>query len=345
MKGASFVHLCFIDFGPLFSPASPQARAIFELSIGTTLVLLVILAIVVGVLCVALWRFRATDGDAPQIYGNKVYEALWTAIPFCIVIVLTVGGGWAMMKSHDPNVGGQAPDVVVIGHQWWWEVQYPKAPANLVTANEVHLPVGRDSLILLQSADVIHDFWVPQLGPKQDMLPGPLEVAPSRDVPTGRHLGDTYLVMNPDQPGVYDGTCAEFCGNDHAWMRIRVRADNAADFDRWEQADAKAEPAPHSADAQAGAALFVSKSCVDCHSVPGTHMIGMAAPDLSWLADRTTLGSGRMPNSPEDLAKWLTDPQQWKPQCNMPNFHLTPVEIRELVAYLWRPAEHEEVRP
>ncbi len=325
-----------------------------------------IFVIVAGALTYIVFRFRARasdDGEPRQIYGNKALEWTWTFIPLGIVTLLTVLMTRSMLETHSEPAQDRRPDIVVTGHQWWWEVRYP---SGVVTANEVHVPVGVRSLVRLDAADVIHDFWVPELGPKEDMVPG-------------QH---NFVWLEPEQPGVYTGACAEFCGNEHGWMRIRVIAQTPQDFDAWQKAEAvafteaastaspaTASPAPAESasplvptpslsasaapssspnpDAQApmatrsglqaqGAALFAGKTCINCHRGPDMTSGPNVAPDLTWLGDRLTLGAGVMQNNPQTLADWLRNPQQFKPQCYMPNFHLTEDEVQALTAYLWR---------
>jgi cytochrome c oxidase subunit 2 len=262
-------------------------------------------------------RFRATgpdDPEPPQIHGHRGLELTWTLIPLAIVTVLTVLTAGTILRTHPEPT--QAPDVEIIGHQWWWEVRY--SPSGLITANEVHVPVGRKTLIKLATADVIHDFWVPALGPKEDTTPGE----------------NSYLWIEPSRAGVYQGACAEFCGNQHAWMLTRVIADDPATFQAWIKAETSAPPLPP--EASKGQQLFATLACVNCHRGPGMATGPTAGPDLTWVGARQTLGAGVLQNSPGALARWLQDPQSIKPQCQMPDFHLTPGQVAELTAYLWR---------
>jgi cytochrome c oxidase subunit 2 len=221
-----------------------------------------------------------------------------------------------MVNASPPIPANETPDVIIIGHQWWWEFQYPKL--NITTANELHVPLRTRLLAEVRSADVIHSFWVPQLGPKIDATPG---------FPT-----NTWI--QADMPGTYQGTCVEYCGAEHANMRITVVAQTETDFNAWVQQQQVVPPIPTSGEAATGYQLFLQLTCSNCHTIAGTTAQGTVAPDLTHVADRMTLGSGVIPNSPAYLASWLADPQTIKPECLMPNLHLTTDQINALVAYL-----------
>ncbi len=205
----------------MFSPNSPQAQTLINFFYWTTGIGAVILLIVsVGVFYSA-FRYRSArrPGEPPQISGNRNLELIWTGAPVILLIVL-FGFAVNIMLKIDPDPlppAQQQPDVVVTGYQWWWHVAYPQT--GVVTANEIHIPVGKQVLFQLQGGDVIHSFWVPQLGPKRDMIPG----------------NTNHLWLRADTPGVYLGACSEYCGTQHAWMRIRVIAQPQAEFDQWLQ--------------------------------------------------------------------------------------------------------------
>jgi cytochrome c oxidase subunit II len=309
--------------GPLvaFDPHAPEARAISSL-FGETLILCAVIgAIVAGLVGYCIFRFRARSGDAEptQVHGNRRLEVLWAVIPLGIVVWLFVLTANAMTVADAPV--DRAPDLVVTAHQWWWEARYAQ---GAVTANEIHIPVGKQLLVGIESADVIHDFWVPQLGRKLDAIPG--------------HPGAIWI--EADAPGRYLGACAEFCGAEHAWMRIVVVAESQADFDAWqahEQQPPQSPPnQPNQIDeaASRGAKLFNDRTCVTCHALAHTGHEPRIAPSLTHLAERETLGAGVLPNTPAELAHWLRDPQGVKPGCHMPDLQLTDAEVTDLVAYL-----------
>jgi cytochrome c oxidase subunit 2 len=303
--------------GSTFDPHSPEAVAICTLFGRTLGVCAVIGAVVAGLVVTCILRFRASKRpDVPvQTHGNRSLEIAWTLVPLAIVVGLFVLTAGAMAASDPP--GDRAPDIVVVGHQWWWEARYA---SGAVTANEIHVPVGKDLLVRVESTDVIHDFWVPQLGRKVDAVPGhPYSIS-----------------MQADAPGTYRGACAEYCGSEHAWMRILVIAQPQAEFDAWDrhQRQPAALPALPSAEATRGEVDFRGKTCVSCHAIGGERPPAQVAPDLTHLAQRTTLGAGVLANDPEKLALWLHDPQGVKPGSHMPDLHLSEPEVNDLTAYL-----------
>jgi cytochrome c oxidase subunit 2 len=301
---------------PIFQPASAQVGEIAHLF---TMVLVIcggILAIVTGLVIYCAIFFRRKEGAAEprQIFGQKKLEIVWTAVPVCILIVFFILTVKAVSFSDPP--ADQKPDLIVIGHQWWWEVRYPNL--GITTANEVHIPAGKKLLVLLKSADVIHDFWVPQLAHKMDMVPG----------------HPNHIWLEADTPGTYQGSCGEFCGAQHAWMRFVVIADTEAQFADWTKQQLEPSPNPSGAAALHGEQTFNQMVCASCHSLSGVSTNKYAAPDLSHLADRQTLGAGVLENTPENLALWLKNPAAIKPGCRMPNLKLTGAQVTNLVDFL-----------
>lgn len=299
------------------APASPQAAAIARLFGGTLIFLGVILILVVFLVTYALVRYRERPGgpEARVVFGSRKLEIVWTGIPILSLIILSVFVAWTMHVG-DPPDPDDPPDLRIIGHQWWWELHYVKSGA--VAANEIHLPVGQRLLVQIESADVIHDFWVPQLARKMDAVPG----------------HPNHIWVEADHPGTYLGVCAEFCGNEHAWMRFQVIAEPPDQFAGWLRAQVQLPPAPTSADSQSGQKLFIERTCSNCHAVAGTPANQRIGPDLTHIAGRRLLAGGALENTPENLAVWLHDPNIFKPSSNMPNLKLPQNEIRQLVAYL-----------
>lgn len=303
---------------PTFAPVSPQAHALTVLMSGVFLVLLGIFLLVTTLVIVFSWRYRERPGapEARQIFGSNKLEIIWTLIPAGILAVFSIFM-IAADRTVEPVIApGRTPDLQVIGHQWWWEINYPAS--GVVAANEIHIPIGKPILIDLRSADVIHDFWAPQLGRKIDAVPG--------------HPNTVWI--EADTAGTYMGVCAEFCGAEHAWMRFRVVAQNQDDFDAWQRAQLATPPAPSSPEALAGAKLFADKTCVNCHTIAGTAGNQTEGPDLTHLGGRTMLAGEAAQNTPEELFRWLKKPDAIKPLSHMPNFKLTDDEAHELVAYL-----------
>lgn len=302
---------------PIFDPVSPQAAAMERVSTVGFVVSAFIFAGVTLWIALALIRYRARPGS-PELekiaFGNHRIEIAWTLVPVLIVAYLFIVTAQGMRLS-DPTVT-RAPDVIVTGHQWWWEIQYPRS--GVVAANEMHIPVGQKLYIRLESADVIHDFWAPQLGRKMDMIPG--------------HPNAIWI--EADRPGTFQGSCGEYCGNQHAWMRFTVYADSPQDFARWEQAQLRPVAATAAGPALAGRRLFTTLTCVNCHALKGTGASARYAPDLTHFASRSTFGAGVSPNTADALTRWLRNPQDIKPGCLMPNFQLQPDQVANLVAYL-----------
>jgi len=292
------------------APASPQAAAISNLFVGTLIFLAAILTLVAFLVIYAVIRYRdrPETPEAQQIFGWRRLEIIWTVVP---ILSLAVLAGFMMrtMIAGDPPTTGAKPDLRIVAHQWWWEIYYLKA--GVVTANEIHIPVGKRLLVDFRSADVIHDFWAPELGRKIDIVPG----HPNR------------LWIEADHGGTYLGVCAEFCGNEHAWMRFMVIADPPDEFAAWIKQQAAAPPNPVTADEQRGAKIYRENICTNCH-------LRNVGPDLTHVASRRTLAAGALENTPENLKAWLRDPDDFKPGSNMPNFKLSDDDVRALVAYL-----------
>ncbi len=307
----------------IFNPVSTPAFAIRELSFLVLGLSAVIFVIVAGLAAYILFRFRSRAGDErrepPQVYGSDRIELAWTVVPFLIVVVLflvTARYIYGIERRPQPP---DALEVAIVGNQWWWEIRYPKL--GIVTANELHVPVSdatrpAPTFITLQSADVVHSFWVPQLAGKMDVIPNR----------TNR------VWIDPRTPGTYVGQCAEYCGVQHAWMLLRVVVQPREEFDRW--VVAQQAPVPDDPAVRAGARLFASLSCINCHTVRGTPANGLFGPDLTHLMSRTTLGAGAARNTPEKLRAWVDDPASMKPGALMPAMKLSSDELSQLTAYL-----------
>jgi len=308
---------------PPFHPVSQQAHAISELFVFVLILSAVVFAGILGAVSYIVWRYRhsraGNAGDPRPMFGHSRIEIVWTAIPIAIVGVLFVLTLEAMRASDPAPPPGRPADIVIVAHQWWWEIRYPAA--GVVTANDLHLPVGTKQFVELESADVIHDFWVPRLGRKLDMVPGR----------TGR------LFLDADSAGTYFGACAEYCGNEHAWMRLRVTAEPPAAFASWLAAQQRTAATPDAASDSLvvqGAALFTSLTCASCHAVRGTQDAARVGPDLTHLASRPALAAERLPNTPANLRRWIAEPDLVKPGSYMPNLHLSGPDLDRIVAYL-----------
>jgi cytochrome c oxidase subunit 2 len=298
-------------------PASQQARDIDTLFQIVMAISAVIFLVVAGLVLYNAFRYRRRPGDGlpRQDFGDTKLEVAWTIIPLFIVTVMFFLSV-RTMHAVDPPPLDQPPDIAIVAHQWWWEVRYPSSGA--ITANEIHMPTGKNLLLRVTSADVVHDFWVPQLAQKIDAIPNRMN----------------YAWISVDRPGLYLGTCAEYCGAEHAWMRIRVVGQPPEDFARWENAQVAPAVNPGGELAAKGFALFMDLPCANCHRIAGTPADADIGPDLTHLMSRRTLAAGVFDNTPANLAKWIADPQKYKPECNMPDLQLTTEERKDLTAYL-----------
>lgn len=299
---------------PSFDPVSPQGLSITNLFWFELIVSGLLLALVIGVLVTALVRFRARPGDAtdpPQVHGNRRLEVVWTASPvvlLAIVFVLVI----ASMRTVDAEPPGAQP-LFVIGHQWWWEYIY--ADRQVTTANELHVPTATPLQVNLESIDVIHSFHVPQFGWMQDLVPGKAN----------------HMSIVVDRPGVYDGYCNQYCGLQHAWMRVRVVAEPADQFNAWMQRQRQ----PVTPSGAPGEQVFLQNTCVACHAIRGLPANGNVGPDLTHMGSRATLGAGVVENTPDNLRRWIGNPQAIKPGVLMPPYrNLGESDLSALVEYL-----------
>jgi cytochrome c oxidase subunit 2 len=305
--------------GPMstLTPRSDFARAILHVYAIITWTTVVIGVIVFVALAVVLLRFRARPGDAAlprQIRGHTLLEISWTIGPALALLIIAIPTIQIVFRTQSAATPADALQVTVRGYQWWWEFRYPQL--DIVTANEIHLPAGRPVVLRLDGPDVIHSFWVPQLGGKRDVIPGRLN----------------QITMTPEQPGEYWGQCAEFCGASHANMGMRAIVQPVADFERW-VAQQKAPPAEPTDDAAPGKTVFAGSACVGCHTITGVSA-GILGPNLTHFGSRKTLAAGMWPNTVENLTEWIKDPQRLKPGVKMPALGLSDEQARAVAAYL-----------
>jgi len=311
----------------IFDPAGTPSHSIFGLSMLVLSITLGIFLVVAGLLVYALIRYRHRPEDAsrepPQIYGSNQIELSWTVIPILIVVMLFLATTRIILGTEAIPKPANALDITVIGHQFWWEYRYPKL--GIVTANELHIPISDPSrptptYLEMSSADVAHSFWIPRLAGKMDVIPNRINT----------------MWIDPAQAGVYLGQCAQYCGTQHAKMLLRVYADSPADFEAWvaqqkkpAQQDLSSDPA-----AAEGREVFMHNACINCHAIAGTVANGRFGPDLTHLASRDTLASGPIKNTPENLRKWIDDPNTMKPGALMPSMHLNSHDLDAVTAYL-----------
>jgi cytochrome c oxidase subunit 2 len=307
----------------IFSPKGTPAHLSFGLS-------MFVLAITAGIFLAAgsllayvlvRYRQRTTDSDhePAQIYGSSQIELAWMVVPLIIVIVLFLTTARVIFNTENASKPDGALDVIVIGHQFWWEFRYPKL--GIVTANELHIPISdprhpTPTYLEMSSADTIHSFWVPQLAGKTDVIPNRVNV----------------MWIDPGAPGLYLGQCAQYCGTQHAKMLLRVYAQSGSDFDKWvaqQQKPPKLDPFN-----RIGQEAFLGNACVSCHTIAGTSATGRFGPDLTHVASRDTIASGAFLNTPENLKKWIDNPAHMKPGSLMPAMHLNDRDLDTVTAYL-----------
>jgi cytochrome c oxidase subunit II len=292
-------------------------RAILHVYAIITWATLIIGLLVFTVLAIVLVRFRARAADPalpPQIPGQSALEIAWTIAPALILLVIAIPTIRVIFRTQSAAAPPHALEVTVRGWQWWWEFRYPKL--DVVTANELHLPLNQPVVFTLDGPDVIHSFWVPQLGGKRDVVPGRLN----------------RLTLTPEQTGEYWGQCAEFCGASHANMQLRVIVEEPAAFDRWVAAQ-KAPPPEPAGDAAPGKDVFTRNACVGCHTIRGISA-GVLGPDLTHFGSRALFGAGLWPTNAENVAAWVKDPPALKPGAKMPSLHLSDADARAVAAYL-----------
>jgi len=320
--GAICPPLCMVTFNTpsVFNAASLEAlqiRGLFNFILVTAAVIFVL---VEGLLFFAVFRFRNRPPEsAMQFHGNTKLELAWTAAPAVILAVL-LGFTLQTMGQVKAVASTNVLNVKAIGHQWWWEFRYPDQ--NLITAEELVVPVNTNIEVSVESNDVEHGFWVPELFGKVDAVPG--------------YTNRVRFTPNTASQYYYGGQCTQFCGLEHAQMRFAVVVRTADDFKNWvayqQQPAAPAEGL--TGDAAAGQKLFASQPCVGCHTINGTAAAGVVGPNLTHLASRGFIAGGVLPNTPDALRSWVKDPQAVKPGNDMPTLGLSDTQVNQLVAYL-----------
>lgn len=302
---------------PVLDPAGPHALPVTILAwalLGMAVLVLgvVLTSLLVGLFGPAKWKARL---------GRE--RLVWIGGLGFPVVVLTALLVWGLgLTSHltEPAAGDELR-IRVTGEMWWFRVAYldDQGRERFQSANEVVIPVGRPVVFELESADVIHAFWVPRLAGKVDMIPGRRNV----------------LRLQADEPGAYGGQCAEYCGGPHAFMGFMVRAIPAEAFDRWLEREAEPRPAPTDPLRTRGLQVFMDNGCAACHAIRGTPAAGLAGPDLSSVGSRAMIGSGILANNRGTLAGWIADSQTIKPGNRMPTYRtLSGEELQAVSAYL-----------
>ena len=237
-----------------------------------------------------------------------------------IILLVLLFGDFMVNREASSPAPADAMTIQLVGHQWWWEARYENDdPSKIVTAaNELHIPTGRAVKFELSSVDVIHSFWVPNLSGKKDLIPG--------------HPTSTWFIAT--KPGTYRGLCAEFCGAQHAHMRLTITAEPPEKFDAWIAAQRQPPPEPQNDAQKRGQQVFLGSTCVMCHTIRGTPARATVGPDLTHLASREWLAAGTVPNARGWLGGWILDPQTLKPGARMPQHHFNGEELTALLDYL-----------
>ena len=309
-----------------FSPVTPSGLVTSNLMWLVLAIAAVVFVVVEGLLLLSIFKFRhkgetyMQQKDLPeQVEGNQTFETAWTLAPAIVLAVLFVLTLLAMQAIVTPPAETAASPAVVnlrvTGHQWWWQFDYPDL--KITTADEFHVPLNTVVMVSVQSADVIHSYWVPQFGGKIDVIPG--------------HVNATWFKAT--QLGVFNGQCSEYCGEEHAQMAFHVIVDSPEDYKAW-VAQQQSKPGPMSGPAAVGEHLFMKGACAGCHTVQGTTAAGKVAPDLTHIASRSIFSGGVSLNTPANLKTWVTNPPAVKPGVKMPKLPLSADNITALVAYL-----------
>jgi len=345
-------------------PKGPYAQKSHDLFVPVFWVAAVIFFVVEGLLILFVIRYRHRKKAIripPQVHGNTRLEIAWTILPTLIlagVAVPTIATIWDLAAKPT----GDVLEVNVLGHQWWWEFDYPDQ--QILTANELHIPTGKPVYLTLCAvgfgygdpipsqggppapsacqgstdqpppaaigASVIHSFWVPELAGTQDVIPNQTN----------------HLTIQADEPGVYEGQCKEFCGLSHAYMKFTVVAHTPEDFDRWVgEQQTPVAPSEAGSEAAAGLEVFTSPlptggSCTDCHAVAGLEgpsgqpLLANGGPSLTHLMSRRCFRGCTLATTPENLRRWIADPRAIEAGSFMPDYGLSSEQLDQVVAYL-----------
>jgi cytochrome c oxidase subunit 2 len=304
----------------VLAPAGPQAAHISWLwwlmvSISTAVFLLVF-----GFIVAAMIRGRRAT--RPDLGGeNRLTLGVAIGVTLTVVTLFVVLGATMATQRSILSLGAEsALTINVTGHQFWWEIEYDNAVPSrrVITANEIHMPVGRPIVLKVTSRDVIHSFWAPNLHGKRDLVPGI----------------ETAIWLQADRPAVYRGQCAEFCGKQHAHMAFEIVAEPDADFERWLDGQRQNATSPATEAAARGRDVFMNTQCVLCHTVRGTGAAGRVGPDLTHVGARGKIASGTLQTTAQQLAAWVRDPQHIKPGSQMPPTRLSDPDVEALSEYL-----------
>jgi len=304
-------------------PAGPQAAHIAHLFWTFTWICAgVYVVTLLFVLVATIKGRRNAEPDLTQEHtlGIGVSAAAGVTVVILFVLLLAsvaTGSAIGTFGENDPR----QLEVAVTGHQWWWEVKYPDAlnPSATVTdANEIHIPIHTKVLLRIQTADVIHSLWIPNLHGKRDLIPGRVN----------------KIWVEADHPGVFRAQCAEFCGLQHAHMALVVFAHTPEDFAQWKASASQGAVTPTTPSALRGQQVFLGAPCAKCHNIVGVDAYGTIGPDLTHVASRKTIGAGTLINNRGNLGGWISNAPALKPGVLMPPNAMSASELQDLLAYL-----------
>ena len=271
-----------------------------------------------AVVGLAIYSFRVAPGRQNR-HASLLIIGGGALVPTVVLAILLVYGLALLPGMLAPAPEGSLK-IAVTGEQWWWRVSYESSTGeSIALANEIHLPVGEPVEFHLESADVIHSFWIPSLGGKVDMIPG----------------RQTRLKLEPTRTGVFRGVCAEYCGSSHALMSFYVVVTEKEEYEDWLKRQAEPGQSPVEPLTVRGKEVFIESGCGACHTVRGTVAKGVVGPDLTHVGSRMSLGAGILSNNSDDFLRWVTHNKTIKPEVHMPSFNMLPQDdLRALAAYL-----------
>jgi cytochrome c oxidase subunit II len=309
----------FIRTPSMLAPQGPVAARIAGLSWFMIILGSLIFLGVMAYFLYAVWGHRgySLEEELKRPNQGNGIVLTWGVGFTAVVLVVLFGFNLGTMRANNQiSTGEQGLVIDVIGHQWWWEVQYQEQ--GFETANEVRIPVGQPVTLRLVTKDVIHSLWVPELSGKLDLLPNQVN----------------ELTLVADKTGEYWGECAEFCGTQHAKMQLMIIVQTEREFEAWLEQQQTVPVRPENELALQGQQIFLGSACVYCHSIAGTNASGDLGPDLTHLGSRRTLGAGILENTKGNLAGWIVDAQAIKPGNKMPPMDLSGEELQAILAYL-----------
>lgn len=304
----------------MFNPQGPTARSMADLGWFLIALCSAIYIAVMVALAMALTRRRHETDSSPETTARLTRNVVLASAGTVVVLVALAVATFAADRGLNSPSGPGAVTIDVVGNQWWWNFQYRDVSPNdfVSVPNELHVPTGVPIHIKAQSRDVIHSFWVPNLHGKRDLIPGIV----------------TNTWFQADTPGVYRGQCAEFCGHQHANMALQVVAEPMDRFLAWIAHQRQPAADPSTDETRRGRDVFMQSTCATCHTIRGTDAGSRVGPDLTHVGSRMMIASGRLPNTRENLERWIANPQAFKAGVRMPAHRLADADLSALVSYL-----------